>query len=253
MKPNPSDHTLFIRTSGARAVLHLDGSALALTTKAEMKSHGTLFGTGREAHLLSKVTQTLSMHLVGSSFLPSRTSQQPGTGSKCYVHPGPFLVCGLYIALYIYVHTFVAICPANAYIFEMRRYTGSNVVADVSYDIFTSPYPDGPASYEIMIWVGALGGAGPISSTGSPVATVNIAGATWKLYKGPNTSWTVFSFVAETEQTTFNADLMDFFHYLIQNEGFSASQYVQHIASGTEPFDGTNAQLTTTEYMISVN
>lgn len=104
-----------------------------------------------------------------------------------------------------------------------------------------------------MIWVGALGGAGPISSTGSPIATVNIAGAVWKLFKGTNTSWTVFSFVAENEQTTFNANLMDFFNYLIQNQGFSAGQYVEKIAAGTEPFDGSNAQLTTTEYMISVN
>lgn len=83
MIPNLSDHTLSTRTSGARAVLHLDGSALALTTIAGMKFHGTLFGTGREAHLLSRVTQILIMDLTGSSFLPSRKSQQPGNGSKC--------------------------------------------------------------------------------------------------------------------------------------------------------------------------
>jgi xyloglucan-specific endo-beta-1,4-glucanase len=68
----------------------------------------------------------------------------------------------------------------------MRSQTGSNIVADVSYDIFTSASAGGPSAYEIMIWVAAIGGAGPISSTGSPVATVNIAGATWKLYEGPN-------------------------------------------------------------------
>lgn len=139
------------------------------------------------------------------------------------------------------------------YFYESRRQTGSNIVADVSYDIFTSWSSGGSPAYEIMIWVATIGGAGPISSTGSPVATVDIAGTTWKLFKGPNTSWTVFSFVAETEQTNFNGDLMDFFHYLINNQGYPVSQYVDKIAAGTEPFEGSNAQLTTSEYIISVN
>lgn len=103
-----------------------------------------------------------------------------------------------------------------------------------------------------MIWLAAIGGAGPISSTGSPIATVNIAGATWKLYEGVNTSWKVFSFVAENNQTQFNADLLDFFKYLIQNQAYPSTQYVGAIAAGTEPFDGSG-QLTTGEYMISVN
>ncbi|KAL2869526.1 putative xyloglucan-specific endo-beta-1,4-glucanase A [Aspergillus lucknowensis] len=131
--------------------------------------------------------------------------------------------------------------------------TGSNIVADVAYDIFTSSSSGGSWAYEIMIWVAATGGAGPISSTGSAVATVDIAGTTWKLFTGPNTSWTVFSFVAETEQTNFDGDLMEFFHYLIDNQGYPATQYIDTIAAGTEPFEGSNVQLTTSEYTISVN
>ncbi|OKP12397.1 hypothetical protein PENSUB_2133 [Penicillium subrubescens] len=132
-------------------------------------------------------------------------------------------------------------------------YTGSNIVADVSYDIFTSNSPDGSLAYEIMIWLAALGGAGPISSTGKPVATVEIAGTTWDLFKGPNSSWTVFSFVARTEQTSFNADLLDFFEYLIHYQGMPAAQYMSGIAAGTEPFSGSNAQLTTSEYVLSIH
>ena len=37
-----------------------------------------------------------------------------------------------------------------------------------------------------MIWLTSLGGAGPISSTGSPITTVTISGVSWKLYKGMN-------------------------------------------------------------------
>ncbi|OKP14855.1 hypothetical protein PENSUB_5736, partial [Penicillium subrubescens] len=131
-------------------------------------------------------------------------------------------------------------------------YSGSNIIADVSYDIFTSYSPGGSSAYEIMIWVAAIGGAGPISSTGSPIATVTIAGISWDLFKGPNGPTTVFSFVAHGEQTSFNADILDFFEYLIHNQGLPSSQYVSGIAAGTEPFSGSNAQLTTGEYVITI-
>jgi xyloglucan-specific endo-beta-1,4-glucanase len=105
-----------------------------------------------------------------------------------------------------------------------------------------------------MIWVAAAGGAGPISSTGSPISTVNIAGTNWNLFKGPNGSTTVFSFVAENWQTNFKVDLNDFFKYLINNQGLPSSTYVSEIGAGTEPFSSSGtAQLTTTYFSVSVN
>ena len=71
-------------------------------------------------------------------------------------------------------------------------------MADVSYDMFTSSSATGSDEYEIMIWLTALGGAGPISSTGSPIATPTIDGVGWKLYSGPNGDTTVYSFVASS-------------------------------------------------------
>lgn len=115
-------------------------------------------------------------------------------------------------------------------------YTGSSIVADVSYDIFTSATSGGSNAYEIMIWLAALGGAGPISSTGSPVATPTIDGHTFKLYSGPNGDTTVYSFVAESEITSFSGDIMTFLDYLVSNEGLSSSQYLTSIGAGTEPF-----------------
>lgn len=61
-----------------------------------------------------------------------------------------------------------------------------------------------------MIWLSAIGGAGPISATGSSIATVTIAGASWKLWKGTNSQMTVFSFVAESAQSNFSGDLNEF-------------------------------------------
>ncbi len=131
------------------------------------------------------------------------------------------------------------------------RYTGENIVADVSYDIFTSSTATGPHEYEIMIWLSALGGAGPISSTGSPVATPTINGISWKLFSGRNGDTTVYSFVAVSQVTRFSGDIKLFFTWLAANEGFSTSQYVTSIGAGTEPFTGTDAVLTVNAYSIS--
>lgn len=117
-------------------------------------------------------------------------------------------------------------------------YTGSSIVADVAYDVFTSATSGGSNAYEIMIWLAAIGGAGPISSTGSPVATTTIDGVSWKLYSGPNGATTVYSFVASSQATSFTGDLMNFFKYLETNQGFPSSQYLVSIGAGTEPFTG---------------
>ena len=130
--------------------------------------------------------------------------------------------------------------------------TGSNIVADVSYDMFTTSSSGGSAQYEIMIWLDAAGGAGPISSTGSPVATPNIGGSTFKLFSGPNGSTTVYSFVAESPIENFSGDIIDFFNFLETSEGFSKSQYLISIQAGTEPFSGSDVVLTTSSYSVSL-
>ncbi|KAH8166588.1 hypothetical protein CIB48_g1688 [Xylaria polymorpha] len=132
-------------------------------------------------------------------------------------------------------------------------YTGSNMVANVAYDLFTSSSASGSSEYEVMVWLAALGGAGPISSSGSPVATPSIAGVSWKLYDGYNGNMHVFSFVASSQVTSFSGDLKAFLSYLTSNQGMSTSQFVTSIGAGTEPFVGSNAVLTTTAYSISVS
>lgn len=71
-------------------------------------------------------------------------------------------------------------------------YTGSNMVSNVAYDIFLNPTAgnSGAQAYEVMIWLAAYGGAGPISADGNPVATTTLAGTQWKLYDvcGPDDS-----------------------------------------------------------------
>lgn len=104
-----------------------------------------------------------------------------------------------------------------------------------------------------MIWLGALGGAGPISSTGSPIATPTLSGVKWNLYKGVNGQMTVFSFVAQSNVQSFSGDLVNFTKYLVSSQGVSGSQILQSLGAGTEPFVGSNAVFTTSKYSVSVS
>ncbi|KAI4682677.1 uncharacterized protein J4E84_007141 [Alternaria hordeiaustralica] len=132
-------------------------------------------------------------------------------------------------------------------------YAGDDLIANVSYDLFTSSKAGGDPEYEIMIWVGALGGAGPISATGSPIATVTLAGNSWKLYNGKNGQMNVFSFVAEKQINSFNGDLMEFVKEVTGKHGMPSSQILTSVGAGTEPFSGSKAKLTVTEYSLSMS
>ncbi|KAJ3022899.1 hypothetical protein HKX48_004943 [Thoreauomyces humboldtii] len=130
----------------------------------------------------------------------------------------------------------------------------SNLVADVSWDLWLSPEANGSgaspsSSYEIMIWLSARGGAGP---AGSQVATAHIHGAQWKLFKGTVSTWTVYSFVAPEEYQNYKGNLLPFFTYLIQSQGLPSNHYFVQAQAGTEPFVGS-ATLQTTSYSMNVH
>ncbi|KAJ7484334.1 glycoside hydrolase family 12 protein [Mycena latifolia] len=130
----------------------------------------------------------------------------------------------------------------------------SSLVADVSYDLWlsnvaSSSGASSTSTFEIMVWLSTRGGAGP---AGSQIGTASVGGVTWRLFKGTVSTWTVFSFVAPTEITNFNADLKPFLTFLTQNQGVPTSQFLVQAQAGTEPFTGS-ATLTTTSYSISIN
>lgn len=135
-------------------------------------------------------------------------------------------------------------------------YTGSNIVADVAYDLFTTKTSSTSetAEYEIMIWLAALGGAGPISATGSAIASnVKIGSNTFNLFYGSNGIQNVYSFVATSTVNSYSGDLKAFFTYLINNQGFSSSVYLKSVQAGTEPFTGSNAVFTTSAYSVKLS
>ncbi|CAE6421708.1 unnamed protein product [Rhizoctonia solani] len=113
------------------------------------------------------------------------------------------------------------------------------LVADVAYDLWLSNVPNsGTASkdstVEIMIWLSNRR-AGP---AGSQIATANVGGVNWKLFKGTVGTWTVYSFVAPSELTNFKTDLKPFFTYLGSAQKLNLNQYLVALQAGTEPFIG---------------
>lgn len=135
-------------------------------------------------------------------------------------------------------------CPRNSY-------SNTNIVADVAYDLFLSSTPSGSEEYEIMVWLAALGGAGPISSTGKAIATVTLNGVEWDVWVGPNGQMTVYSFVAKSTVTDFSGDLLDFLDYLVKDQGLPNNKYLKTVQAGTEPFTGTS-ELTVSDYSVEL-
>ena len=117
------------------------------------------------------------------------------------------------------------------------NYQGNNLRANVAYDLFTASNPNHDTSsgdYELMIWLGRLGGIYPI---GSKVGNVNLAGQNFELWDGYNGGMRVFSFVTTGQINSFNADIKNFFNYLSSNRGFPAGN--QYLISKSPPLGNT--------------
>ncbi|GMF13745.1 unnamed protein product [Phytophthora lilii] len=136
--------------------------------------------------------------------------------------------------------------------FEYEFEYNGKVVANVAYDLFTTSKRGGDAEYEIMIWLAAHGGAGPISSTGSAILNTTIADIDFSVYHGKNGNMTVYAYVAAKPTTSFSADLKQFIDELPAKHTISPKQYLTHVQAGTEPFRG-NATLTVSKYSAPVN
>ncbi|SPJ71753.1 probable endoglucanase I precursor [Fusarium torulosum] len=132
-------------------------------------------------------------------------------------------------------------------------YKGTDIRADVAYDLFTAADPNHAThsgEYELMIWLGKYGNVQPI---GSLQGRADVEGHTWELWAGYNGSMKVFSFVAPSPINNFNADIKQFFNYLQKGQGFPAdNQYLLTFQFGTEPFTGSNAKFSVSNFSAHV-
>jgi xyloglucan-specific endo-beta-1,4-glucanase len=132
------------------------------------------------------------------------------------------------------------------------KYDGK-IITNVAYDLFTSASAGGQVEYELMVWLAALGGAWPLTTTGKPIKAVKVGNVDFNLYQGRNGNTTVFSYVAVNTTTSFSADFKDFFDELPANNTIAPTQFLTHVQAGTEPFQGQNATLTVSKYSAAVN
>jgi hypothetical protein len=125
---------------------------------------------------------------------------------------------------------------------------------DVSYDTWlhsiSNPGTNDTPTEEVMIWLDAEGGAGPIGAR--VAAGVKLAGATWDLHQGPGGStWPVSSYVRTSNATTSVMNMMEFYNDLVSRGWIPNTRYLSSIQAGTEVFTGTGS-LTTNGFYCRV-
>jgi hypothetical protein len=96
--------------------------------------------------------------------------------------------------------------------------------------------------YEIMMWMNKQGAIGPIGSL--QASNQSIGGHTWNVYKGPNGSITVFSFVRTSNINSANVDHKAIWNY-IQGKGWWNNPTINNIQFG---FEITNTNNTTQNF-----
>ena len=122
------------------------------------------------------------------------------------------------------------------------------------HDIADPDWEDDPTN-EVMIWLAAEGGAGPL---GERVATIDVADESWELHRGEvldddgNHLWSVHSFVHTSGTTSFEADLSEFTDTLVDRDELSTDQYLTSVQAGVEVFTGAG-ELDTTAYRTTVD
>lgn len=138
---------------------------------------------------------------------------------------------------------------------KYHSYTGSDIRANVAYDTFAGTSCSGAQDYEVMIWLGDFGGdIYPLSNNGyppTPTASPYIDGTQFNLVLGSIGDTAVYSFVATSSATDFSGDLISFYNYLVDNEGFPSSYYILSIQAGSEVFTGSDVDFSTSSYTIS--
>jgi hypothetical protein len=120
---------------------------------------------------------------------------------------------------------------------------------NVAYDLWFDPNPRQPAQNagELMIWIDHQG---PIQPIGSPVGTVNLAGATWEVWTG-NIGWNVISYI-RTQPTSAvqDLDLTAFSRDAVRRGSIGGDWYLTSVQAGFEPWQGGQG-LATNAFSVS--
>ncbi|WP_410813875.1 GH12 family glycosyl hydrolase domain-containing protein [Micromonospora sp. 067-2] len=122
--------------------------------------------------------------------------------------------------------------------------------SDAIYDLWLD-WSDNPSSQptdEVMIFLDYTAGAHPESNK---VATVDLAGATWDVYRSTD-SWQVISFVRTATTTSASMNLRDFLGYAVDAGWLDPNKYLISVQAGFEVWRGAGKYITT-DYNVSVS
>jgi hypothetical protein len=120
---------------------------------------------------------------------------------------------------------------------------------NASYDLWFDPTPrtNGQnTGAEVMIW---LNRQGPVQPSGSQVATVTLAGATWQVWFG-NIGWNVISYVRTSGTSSANFTVDTFYGDAVNRGYAQRSWYLTSIQAGFEPWVGQTG-LSVTSFSVT--
>ncbi|CCG81104.1 Probable xyloglucan-specific endo-beta-1,4-glucanase A [Taphrina deformans PYCC 5710] len=135
-------------------------------------------------------------------------------------------------------------------------YTGHNMSSNVAFDMFIRP-PGSGDQVEIMAWIKEYGVVSPISSSGGPIASIQLPSGIWALYKGHNdySHMDVYSFVISTASIggpiRYDGDLLEFLHHLIRRGAINDNWQLIKIGAGTETTVGRDCFFFTSHYSLT--
>lgn len=108
---------------------------------------------------------------------------------------------------------------------------------NAAYDLWFDPTPrtDGQnTGAEMMIWLNRQGSIQPI---GSPVATVNLAGASWQVWFG-SAGWNVVTYLRTSLATSINFAVDTFYSDAVDRGFAQRSWFLTSVQAGFEPWIG---------------
>jgi len=133
-----------------------------------------------------------------------------------------------------YAHVAYTVNKAISAIKKLSSSVGYTVpsegVFNAAYDIWADSN-----KYEIMVWLGAYGGAGPL---GASVEKATVGGHTWDVHKGTNGANDVFSFIISSNIKSGSVDILAILEWIKTKGWFGTKDVVvSEVQFGWEVFD----------------
>nr|7MKR_AAA Chain AAA, Glycoside hydrolase, family 6 [Acidothermus cellulolyticus] len=188
----------------------------------------------------SSAQQCLTINTATGAWTVSTANFSGGTGGAPATYPSIYKGCHWGNCTTKNVGMPIQISQIGSAVTSWSTTQVSSGAYDVAYDIWTNSTPTTtgqPNGTEIMIWLNSRGGVQPF---GSQTATgVTVAGHTWNVWQGQQTSWKIISYVLTPGATSIsNLDLKAIFADAAARGSLNTSDYLLDVEAGFEIWQG---------------